>query len=173
MKNTADPTTAQTSRAYRLLRPVFVAGLTLSLILYFIPCYEPSGDILNAWTTTDGVPRRLSSFDLCRLLVRTGNVQWGTFYVTLSGVELALLLLALRRPRRWVFIVGSCEQLYLLIAFLLRPSSPDLSQPWLASFLCYASWAMCLTGFFVKPPRLLAATPPGIEPSCTHEQETA
>jgi hypothetical protein len=152
---------------------VFVAGLALALILYFVPCYQPSGGILNAWTATGGVARRLSSFDLCCLLVRTGNVQSGVFYIALSGVELALLLLALLRPRRWVFIVGSCEQLYLLVAFLLRPASNDLSQPWFWALLCYAAWAMCLTGFFVKPPRTPVAAPPDIAPPHTNEQATA
>ncbi len=140
------------SRMYRLLRLVVVAGLVLSLILYFVPCYKPAGDVLQAWLAMGGVERRLSSFDLCRLLVGTGNVQWGGFYIALSAVELALVLLALLRPRRWVFIAGSCEQLYLLIEFMLRPSSEVLTQPWFFAFLAYVSWAMCLTGFFVKPP---------------------
>jgi hypothetical protein len=150
-------TSAQSSRIYRLLRPVFATGLALLLILYFVPCYEPSGGILNAWTTTGGGVRRLSSFDLCLLLVRTGNVQWGTFYIACSGAELILLLLVLLRPRRWVFIVGSCEQLYFLIAFLLRSRPDDLSQPFFWPLLWYAVWAMSLTGFFVKPPRAILA----------------
>src|SRR3974390_2203732 len=103
-------------RIYRLLRPVFVAGLLLSLFLYFVPCYKPAGDVLKAWLAMGGVERPLSSFDLCRLLVHTGNVEWAAFYIALSPIELALVLLAIRRPRRWVFIAGSCEQLYLLIA---------------------------------------------------------
>ena len=117
-----------------------------------------------------GVERRLSSFDLCRLLVGTGNVQWGGFCMGLSAVELALVLLAFRRPRRWVFIAGSCEQLYLLITFMLRPSSEALTEPWLFTFLSYVSWAMCLTGFFVKPPRTGVAARPEIAPSRIDEQ---
>jgi hypothetical protein len=164
MEMTPDSPAVKTSRTYRLLRPVFVVGLALSLILYFVPCYKPAGDVLKAWSATGGVERRLSSFDLCRLLLRTGNVQSGAFYIALSGVELALVLLALQHPRRWVFIAGSCEQLYLLIAFFLRPSSDALSQPSFSAFMSYASWAMCLTGFFVKPPRTRAVTPPDFAP---------
>jgi hypothetical protein len=157
MKKTLDGTIAKTSRTYRLLRPVFAAGLALSLVLYFVPCYEPSGAILNAWTTRGEVARPLSSFDLCLLLVRTGNVQWGAFYIASSGAELVLLLLALLRPRRWVFVAGSCEQLYFLAAFLLRSRADDLAQPLFWALLAYATWAMTLTGFFIKPPRPVLA----------------
>jgi hypothetical protein len=100
-------------------------------------------------------------------LVRTGNVQWATFYIASSGVELVLVLLALLRPRRWVFIVGSCEQLYFLVTFLLRSTSNDLSQPFFWPLLWYAVWVMSFTGFFVKPPgaivadRLVACALPG------------
>ncbi len=173
MEITTDSLAVKPSRTYRLLRPVFVAGFILSLILYFVPCYKPAGDVLKAWLSMGGVERPLSSFDLCRLLVHTGNVQWGAFYIALSGVELALVLLALRRPRRWVFIAGSSEQLYLLIAFLLRPTSPDLSHPSFFAFLAYASWALCLTGFFVKPPSARVATCPQAAPSQVNEQTPA
>jgi len=158
---------------YRLLRPVFVAGLVLSQILYFVPYYKPAGDVLKAWLAMGGAERHLSSFDLCRLLVGTGNVQWGGFYMALSGVELALVLLALRGPRRWVFIAGSCEQLYLLIAFMLRPSSEALTQHWFFASLAYVSWAMCLTGFFVKPPHTIVVAHPEVAPSRINEQTTA
>jgi hypothetical protein len=137
---------------YRPLRALFIVGLTLSVIQYFVPFYKPAGDLLKAWLATGGVERRLSSFDLCRLLVHTGQVQWGAFYMALSGIEVALLVLTLRRPRRWVFVVASCEQLYLLIAFLLRPASGDLSDPWVSHVLLYVSSVMCLTGFLIKPP---------------------
>jgi len=170
MKKTLDVTIAQTSRTYRLLRLVFAAGLALSLVLYFVPCYEPSGSTLSAWTTTGGAAQPLSSFDLCRLLVRTGNVQWGSIYIASSGVELGLLLLALLRPRRWVFIAGSCEQLYFPVSFLLRPTSNDLSQPWFCVLLQYAAWAMCLTGFFVKPPRPVQAGHLVVASQEMHEQ---
>ena len=173
MKMTTDSPAVKPSRTYRLLRPVFVAGFVLSLILYFVPCYKPAGDVLKAWLSMGGVERPLSSFDLCRLLVHTGNVQWGAFYIALSGVELALVLLALRSPRRWVFIAGSCEQLYLLIAFLLRPSSADLSQPSFFAFLNYVSWAMCLTGFFVKPQRARMSARPEVAPSPINERTRA
>jgi hypothetical protein len=173
METAADAPAIHFSRKYRLLRPVFIAGLAVSLILYLVPCYKPAGDILTAWTSTGGVERRLSSFDLCCLLVRTGNVQWGTFYIALSSVELALLVLALQRPRRWVFLAGSCEQLYLLVAFLLRPTSNDLSQPWFWDLLEYAAWAMCLTGFFVKPSSPSVAARSVVAPTHSHGQPLA
>jgi hypothetical protein len=157
MEMTTGLPVAKPSRMYRLLRPAFVAGLVLSLILYFLPCNKPGGDVLRAWLAMGGAERHLSSFDLCRLLVGTGNAQWGELYMALSGLELALVLLALRRPRRWVFITGSCEQLYLLITFLLRPRSPALTQPWFIDFLFYVSCAICLTGFLVSPPRTRTA----------------
>jgi hypothetical protein len=173
MEMTTGSPAVKPSRMYRLLRPVFVAGLVLSLILYFVPYYKPAGDVLKAWLAIGGVERHLSSFDLCRLLVGTGNVQWGGFYMALSGVELALLLLALRRPRRWVFIAGSCEQLYTLVAFVLRPSSEALTQHWFFALLAYVSWAMCLTGFCVKPPRPEVAARPEAAPSHPNKQTTA
>ncbi len=165
MEVNRDIRTSDTSRTYRTLRPVFVAGLALSLILYFVPLYTPTGDVLKTWSATGGVERKLSSFDLCRLLVDTGNVQWGAFYMALSGVEVALLVLALQRPRRWVFIAGSCEQLYTLITYLLRPTSNDLPQPLVSVFLSYASWAMCFTGFWVKPPVKAGTEPSALDPT--------
>jgi hypothetical protein len=83
------------------------------------------------------------------------------------------MLLALQHPRRWVFVAGSCEQLYLLIAFLLRPSSDDLPLPSVVAFLSYLSWAMCLTGFFVKQPRIREGPRPGDSSSGVNEQTTA
>jgi hypothetical protein len=149
---TENAPTLKPSRAYCVLRAAFVVGLALSLIVYFVPCYKPPAQVLKAWLATGGVERRLSSFDLCRLLVRAGEIQWGAFYMALSAMELALLVLAVQRPRRWVFIAGACEQLYLLIVFLCRPASETYAQPSLTAFLGYAVWAMCLTGLFVKPP---------------------
>ncbi len=151
------------SRPYDILRPVFVAGLALSLVLYFIPWFTPTGDVLRAWSAAGGVERRLSSFDLCRLLVATGDVQHGAFYMMLSATELALLVLAVWRPRRWVFLVGACEQLYTLIAFLLRSRADDLPQPVWSVFLYYAAWAMCLTVFFVRPPVSSEAAPSALD----------
>jgi len=89
------------------------------------------------------------------------------------GRFLALLFLALQRPRRWIFIAGSCEQLYLLIAFLLRTSSDDFSQPSFVTFLFYASWAMCLTGFFVKPPRTLGRPRSRVTSAGINQRSTA
>ena len=140
------------SQAYRILRPVFVAGLALSTVLYFIRWYTPTGDVLRAWLAAGGVERHLSSFDLCRLLASTGNVQSAAFYMLLSAIEVVLMLLAVWRPRRWAFLAGACEQLYTLIAFLWRPTANDLPQPWFSVFLYYADWGMCLTGFLVRPP---------------------
>ena len=140
------------SRAYCILRPVFVGGLALSTVLYFMPWYTPTGDVLRAWLATGGVERHLSSFDLCRLLVSSGDVQSGTFYMLLSAFEVALTLLAVWRPQRWVFVVGACEQLYTLTAFLWRSTANDLPQPLFSVFLYYASWGMCFTGFLVRPP---------------------
>ena len=140
------------TQMYRLLRPVFIAGMMLSVFLYFVPFYKPAGDVLKAWLATGGVERRLSSFDLCLLLVHVGNVQSGVLYMASWGMEVAVLLLALRRPRRWVFVAGACEQLYLTSAFLLRPASSDLSGPWLSHALIYVYSVMCLTGFLIKPP---------------------
>ncbi len=154
-------TANQPSKSYRALRLLFITGFALSFILYYIPCYKPAGPVLTAWTANGGAERRLSSFDLCRLLIRTGDVNWGAFYIALSLFELTILVLAIRRPRRWVFVAGSCEQLYLLLAFLLRSHSGDLPQPLITMLLGYASWPMCLSGFFVKPPHPhVANTPP-------------
>src|SRR5436309_2347628 len=125
MEVNTDTRIGDMSRPYHILRPVFVAGLALSLVLYFIPWYTPTGDVLRAWSAAGGVERRLSSFDLCRLLVATGDVQRGGFYMVLSAVELTLLLLAVQRPRRWVFVVGACEQLFTLVTFLLRSAAND------------------------------------------------
>lgn len=152
------------SRPYHILRPVFVAGLALSIVLYFVPWFTPTGDVLRAWSAIGGVERRLSSFDLCRLLLATGDVQHGAFYMVLSAVELMLLPLAVWRPRRWVFLFGACEQLYTLIAFLLRTTGSDLPQPWFSVFMYYAAWAMCLTGFFVRPPVSKVAAPSALDP---------
>jgi hypothetical protein len=147
------------SRTYRILRSLFIAGFALSSVLYFIPWYTPTGDALRAWLAIGGVERHLSSFDLCRLLVSTGNVQSGAFYLFMSAVEVVLMLLAIWRPRRGVFLAGACEQLYTLIAFLLRPTVNDLPQPLISVFLYYASWGMCLMGFFVRPPTKRTVAP--------------
>lgn len=165
MELNADTRMCHGSRPYRILRPVFVAGMVLSLVLYFIPWYTPTGDVLRAWLATGGVERRLSSFDLCRLLVAAGDVQHGGFYLALTAVELAVLLLAVQRPRRWVFVIGAGEQLYTLIAFLLRSRANDLPYPWFSDFLYYAAWAMCLTGFLVRPPPKRTEPPSAPDPT--------
>jgi hypothetical protein len=151
-----------TSRTYHILRALFVAGLGLSVVVYFIPWYTPAGDVLKAWLATGGVERRLSSFDLCRLLLSTGNVPRAAFYMVLEAIEIALLLLAVVRPRRWVFIAGVCEQLYTLSAFLLPSAAKEFPQPLFLVLLYYASWAMCFTGIFVRPPpkRMMARPVP-------------
>ncbi len=154
------------SPAYRILRPLFVAGYALSTVLYFIPWYTPTGDVLKAWLATGGVERHLSSFDLCRLLVSTGDVQSGAFYMSLSAIEVVLMLLAVWHPRRWVFLAGACEQVYTLIAFLRRPTANDLPHPLFSVFLYYAVWGMGFTGFFIRPPtkRTVAPSPEGSPP---------
>ena len=159
--NSSQPATS----GYRALRLVFITGLALSFILYLVPCYTPTGAVLTAWTANGGIERRLSSFDLCRLLIRTGDVNWGAFYIGLVAFELTMLVLAIWRPRRWVFLAGSCEQLYLLFAFLLRSHAGDLPQPLLTMLLGYASWPMCLIGFFVKPPQPVVPGAPPTTPT--------
>lgn len=154
------------SQSYQVLRRVFVAGLGSSLVLYFIPWFTPAGDILRAWSATGGAERALSSFDLCCLMLRVGDTLHGAFYLVLSIMELVLLVLAIWRPRRWVFRVGAGEQLLTLIVFLLRSRANDLPQPEWSVLVYYATWAMCFTGFFVRPPVIKGG------PSSVSEPET-
>jgi hypothetical protein len=137
---------------FRILRIVFVGGMALFIVQYFVLFYQPSGEVLKLWLASGGSERHLSSFDLCRLLNSLHSPQ-GIFYMALTGFELVIVYLAIQRPRRWVFITGASEQLLLLVLFLVRPASNDLTNPLIALFLGYLSWTMCLTGFFVKPPR--------------------
>ena len=129
------------------LRSMCVLGFGLMLVLYFVPKYQMTVGGLFGF---GGQLQTFSDLDAYRLFFRQGRTGLFLFGVGTFFASGAFLVLALTRPRRWVFVSGASFATFLLILFLFIGQSPDQTYLPIPRILDYVSMALPLSGFWAK-----------------------
>jgi hypothetical protein len=143
---------------YRVLRVIFISGFAVSIVLTFIPSIEvasapPVFGFGNQFLKSE----LLSDKDIIGKLLQE-NAIVGLFFVFLFMAQVAILVLAIKYPKRWVFIAGvslTCLTITLWLFSTTPQSTTTLVIPAVFSWL--ATFAK-LTGFFIHPPVTNAET---------------
>ena len=126
---------------YRTTRLVFLAGLLLDLILYFVPALGFGGE-----------EKSLSPLDVTRLYFQRGEAGWGFLNVAFFAATAVVLFLAWKQPKRWVFVAGASIFAFGLLLEFFMGSSESVQQYFLPRLLRYLAALAALTGFWIKPP---------------------
>jgi len=143
------------SLTYRNLRALFFAGFALTAVLTFVPALKAE---VGGFMGMGGEERSLSALDLIRLLFQGGQAGLGILFVLMFCTTVAFAVLAIKYPRRWVFIAGSCYAVFGILLAFFSGSNKDIQYYFLPRLLGYIATAMTLTGFWVRPP-IHPATP--------------
>jgi hypothetical protein len=134
---------------YRTTRLVFLAGLLLDLILWFVPAYRMMvGGVLGF----GGEWRSLSALDVTRLNFQRGQAGWGFLDVAFFAATAVVLFLAWKQPKRWVFVAGASIFAFGLLLEFFMGSSESVQRYFLPRLLYYLAALAALTGFWIKPP---------------------
>jgi hypothetical protein len=141
-----NPRTSSLAFRYEHPRVIFIAGFMLEILLWFIPTIS---------ITTDLGAISISSFRIARSLFLYGQNGAGLLVIFPLFVSVVILVLAMKYPRRWVFICGACFAV-LVILWGVSHGSADLEMGMDVYFapriLSYVGSVMGLIGFIVKPP---------------------
>ena len=142
-QNTGDSnqTPSVYSFLYKNLQAVFFFGFALSVVLFFVPCAETNVMVL-------------SLFDCTRLCLQNNvNLGLGSLLFFSFCSSLTFAVLTIQHPRRWVFIAGACYTSFWLLYdwFLSGPDDGSVKVYVLWNVFQYASSAMILTGFWIRP----------------------
>ncbi len=138
---------------YPTLRGVFVAGLLLDLVLTFVPAYRTK---VGSFLGFGGEERSLSAFDMIRIQLQNQS-GWGVFNVAYFGAYAALVVLAWKQPKRWVFVTGAALAAFaLLLELFIGPWDSIYYYP-VPRLLHYVAGACVIAGFFARPPSRRAA----------------
>jgi hypothetical protein len=147
MSELSETPTVSFTLSSQILRVLFVAGFALNAALTFVPTLKnESGGFMGLGSEKQS----LSGFDIVRMTFQHGQGGLGVFYVLVFCIPVAFAVLGITYPRRWVFITGSCFTVFLLLLNLFAGSAEGVEYYFLPRLLGYLSFAMTLTGFWVK-----------------------
>lgn len=137
------------SPVYGFLRTLFILGLLTNLALTFVPSMQMrAGGFLGF----GGEEKLLSSYNMIQMLFNQGQVGLGIFLVGLFAVNIALAVLALTNPKRWVFVTAACITAFSLLLNLFSGSNESVKILSTPKTIGYIASALMLLGFFIKPP---------------------
>jgi len=144
---TVTPNSSQ-SKTFQLLRILFICGCLMGIVLTFVPGIE----ITHRDMFGEEVQKKTySSYEVTRLLGERQKVGWQLFYVILFALNIVFVILAIRYPKRWVFISGASIAAFFLLWDFFTPSKEGIEYLLIPRILGYISSAFVLLGFFVKP----------------------
>jgi hypothetical protein len=164
MNETQNVPTVSFSFTYGSLRALFFVGFALSAVLEFVPVLKMK---VGGFMGIGGEERSMSALDLIRLLFQGGQTGLAILFVLMFCVTLAFAALALKYPRRWVFIAGSCYAVFVIVLDFFSGSNKDVEYYFLVQLLGYIATAITLTGFWVRPPVQTTAAQPAPQSSHT------
>ena len=160
MNETQNPPTVSFSATYRNLRALFIAGFALNAILFFVPALKAK---VGGFLGFGGEERTFSVLTLTREIIQAGHLGLGLFFVIIFCIAVAFVVLAIKYPRRWLFITGACYTIVWFIFALFSGSGKDTEELFLPKLLGYVASALTLSGFWVRPPAPTATIPPILE----------
>ncbi len=154
MNETTNTPTVSFSLTYRNLRALFIAGFALNALIFFLPAFKVKvGSVLGM----GGEVRTFSALTLTREVIQAGHIGVGLFFVIVFCIAVAFVVVAIKYPRRWVFITGACYTVFWLIFGFFSGENKDTQQLFLPQLLGYIASAMTLAGFWIRPPTQAAA----------------
>jgi hypothetical protein len=139
---------------YRMLRFLFVLGYVLNIILWFLPYGRVSSELGQA----GGGGKMFSTLDLVRLLSQT-SPGWTLFFVLVFTSNILFIVLALIRPKRWIFLVASSLAGIFFIWNLFSATPQGIEYLFIPRLLSYVASCLTLLGFLVNPPAMTVMTP--------------
>jgi hypothetical protein len=137
------------SHTFQLLRILFICGFLMSIGLTFVPRIEITQQ--GMFGIGEVQKETYSMYGLVRLLGERQEVGWQLFYVILFALQIVFVILAIKYPKRWVFISGASISAFLLLWDFFTPSREDIEYLLIPRVLDYISSAFVLLGFFAKP----------------------
>lgn len=144
---------SSSSSKYRSYRRVFIGGFALSILLWFVPSVTMK---VGGFLGVGGEEKTLSVLDVVRMLFRAGHLGFAFFLVLLFCISAAFLVLAIKYPRRWVFVAGSSYAVFGIILDVFSGSGTDVHYIYLPKAMGYLATAMTLVGFWCKPPAIVS-----------------
>lgn len=146
MSEISRPPTFSSALRYQHPRAIFICGFALATFLWFIPTIS----VVTEWRTES-----LSNFQLARFLIESR--QFGLCFLVAVPclISFAITVLAVRYPRRWVFILGSFYALCAIAhgAFIGATAAMEFVDVYFApKILTYVASVMGLIGFIIRPP---------------------
>jgi len=136
-------------KAFQLLRVLFICGYLMKIVLTFVPSAEITQRGMFGFGEVQ--KQTYSLYDIIRLLGERGAFGWQLFFIVLFALKIVFVILAIRYPKRWVFISGASFYAFLLLWGFFTPSMEGIEYLLIPSILDYISSALVLLGFFVKP----------------------
>lgn len=136
--------------SFQTLRILFICGYLMSIGLTFVPSLEISKHE-GMFGMGEVVKHTYSLYEIIRLLYESGEYDWQLFYVTVFAVEIAFVILAIRYPKRWVFISGASFTAFFLLWSFFTPSREGIKYILIPRVLGYVADAFVLLGFFARP----------------------
>lgn len=151
MSDTPNSPSVQPSFSYRNLRALFVVGFALDAAMVFVPSFRMK---VGGFMGMGGEERSLSVLDAIRLAFANGQFGIGMFFVLCFCAAVAFAVLAVKFPRRWVFVAGSCFAAFMTVLSIFMGSGDDAHThryllPRLIGYVCAV---LQLVGFWVRPP---------------------
>ena len=151
MNTTSDGAVIQFSRSARVLRTLFTVGFAVQAVDSVVPDVRLAGKTLQYWLETGGTDRLVSDLDLIRFCFRLGLLGWGFYNMLMWVAPFAFIALAMKNPRRWVFVTGAVFAIYQLLFEYVGPQNSEIHVAPISLVLINIARAMALVGFWVKP----------------------
>ena len=149
MFESSDETTLTIRITQTGLRIAFIVGCSLHVILTFAPAYSAK---VGGFLGIGAEDRSFSTFDAIRAALATNAGEMaGLIGVIWFCSVLGFALLAMKRPRRWVFLAGACVASFFLILSMFAGAPPNVRVYLLPQLLRLSASLMEMTGFWIAP----------------------
>ncbi|MFQ6083957.1 MAG: hypothetical protein ACE5KE_01680 [Methanosarcinales archaeon] len=135
--------------AYHVLRILFVCGYAIKILLTFVPSTRMK---VGGFMGFGGEERVLSPYDMIQLLFKE-KPGAAMLIVIIFAIMVAFVVLALTYPKRWVFLTGAIFVAFFLLVSFFQPAREGVEYLIIPRVLGLIGEVLCLTGFFVKPPK--------------------
>ena len=134
----------------RKLKLLFILGWAISIILVFVPYKRMKvGGIYGI----GGEERTVSLLQETRLLAESTPLI--SLFMTIAiAIFIAFLVLAIKYPKRWVFLSGAIFMSFFFLLSLFSPPTEGEKLFLIPRVIDFISTAFILTGYFIKPEKI-------------------
>jgi MFS family permease len=140
-----------TTNHYKILRIIFISGFSLQLLLTFIPSVEVNKLKVFGFDNQFLKNETYSDKDTIGLLLQV-NPLLGLFFIAVFILQIIFIILAIKYPRRWVFLSGAGLACLSFIGWLFMPKASNTTILVIPALLSWCAMFAKMTGFFIHPP---------------------